>query len=302
MLNRIAKKLGDRSVIDRLSEQLSGSDFNTLLMEVFHRRTSQTRPKQLLDLFNTSRFFAPSTVDPVRYKELEIEWLKHASEKGFQPIIFSPAAPLGTCSGVGHVHQNNVISAGRNCEIISDITNVMALQTASQLQKAPKAGRIKLATTHRLMRTQALASPEHTAHFGLLCLTTGGLDRGNYEFELSQLEEHLRYHSKMISSYAGSSNVETRILVAEDKLRDPLSQLISKLKNFSVKLLDEPLRGDYYYPIRFQTYLITEEAEINLADGGVVDWTQKLISNKKQRFFISASGLELIYKLLIARP
>ncbi len=300
MLDRISKKLGDKSIIDKLSEQLSGSDFNTLLMEVFHRRSNRIPPKQLLNLFNTSRFFSPSIVDPVQYKELEIEWLKYAKAEGFQPTIFSPAAPLGICSSIAHMHQNNVISAGRNCEIVSDITNVMALHTASLLKKEPNTGNINLATTHRLMRTQTLASAEHTAHFGLICLTTGGLDTGSYAFEVRQLEKHLCYHSEMIGNYADSYKVETRILLSEEKLRKPVNQLIEKLKGFSIVLLEEPLSGDYYYPLRFQTYLITEDSEINLADGGVVDWTQKLLSNKKQRFFISACGLELVYKLLLS--
>jgi len=300
MLDRITKKLGDQSIIDKLSEELSGSDFNTLLLEIFQRRAKHTQPKQVLDLFNNSRFFAPSTVDPIRYKELEIEWLKHASQVGFQPQIYSPATPLGTCSTIAHVHQNNVISAGRNSEIVSDITNVMALQTAARIKAGSNVDYLKMAATHRLMRTQALPSPAHTAHFGLICLTTGGLDTGSYKFELNQLEEHFRYHSSMLSRYAGNNKVETRISLSEKNLRDPLNQLITGLPDFNVKLLEKPLSGDYYYPLRFQTYLLTEDAEINLADGGVVDWTQKLLSNKKQRFFISACGLELVYKLLIS--
>lgn len=86
-----------------------------------------------------------------------------------------------------------------------------------------------------------------------------------------------------------------------DKLSEELSG-----SDFNTLLMDifkrrTALTGDYYYPLRFQTYLITGESEINLADGGVVDWTQKLLSNKRQRFFISANGLELAYKLPLSK-
>jgi hypothetical protein len=40
-----------------------------------------------------------------------------------------------------------------------------------------------------------------------------------------------------------------------------------------------------------------EIREFEIADGGLVDWTQQLLNNKKERFFISGFGLEILNKL-----
>ena len=38
-------------------------------------------------------------------------------------------------------------------------------------------------------------------------------------------------------------------------------------------------------------------SEIEIADGGFVDWTQQLLGNRKERLLISGFGMGLIYKL-----
>jgi hypothetical protein len=35
---------------------------------------------------------------------------------------------------------------------------------------------------------------------------------------------------------------------------------------------------------------------LNLIDGGFTDWTQRLLSNGKERLFVSALGIELLAK------
>jgi hypothetical protein len=37
--------------------------------------------------------------------------------------------------------------------------------------------------------------------------------------------------------------------------------------------------------------------ELEIADGGMVDWTQKLLNDKKERYCIFGFGLELMIKL-----
>ena len=54
----------------------------------------------------------------------------------------------------------------------------------------------------------------------------------------------------------------------------------------------------YYCLAQFKTFLQYKGNQINLSDGGFVDWTQQLLSNKKHRLFISGIGTELVYKLM----
>lgn len=44
----------------------------------------------------------------------------------------------------------------------------------------------------------------------------------------------------------------------------------------------------YYNTLCFKTHAVTPDGNrLELADGGVADWTQKLLSNAKERLFIS---------------
>ena len=49
----------------------------------------------------------------------------------YEPVELSPLAPLGTSSVVGTVHQNKVVSTSRNSEVLSDPTNVLALEAGT---------------------------------------------------------------------------------------------------------------------------------------------------------------------------
>ena len=55
--------------------------------------------------------------------------------------------------------------------------------------------------------------------------------------------------------------------------------------------------GEYYKLVQFKFFIVRNGQEINLSDGGFVDWTQKLIPNKKHRLIISGVGTELIHKM-----
>jgi hypothetical protein len=57
------------------------------------------------------------------------------------------------------------------------------------------------------------------------------------------------------------------------------------------------LEHRYYDRVRFSLNLVHRGQEINLADGGLVDWTQRLTGNKKERLFTSGIGLELLLKI-----
>jgi len=48
---------------------------------------------------------------------------------------------------------------------------------------------------------------------------------------------------------------------------------------------------------RVEEYLRRRLEEWEIADGGFVDWTQRLLGNRKERLLISGFGLELLVKM-----
>jgi hypothetical protein len=97
--NLIAEKKGYTQLLNEL-EKLSGSELNSLLLELFRNRTKKISPAELLKQFEKNRFAAPSSVDPIIFKQLELKCLKIAAEKIFSVVTLSPLTPLGTCSVV----------------------------------------------------------------------------------------------------------------------------------------------------------------------------------------------------------
>ena len=298
----VAKKTGYANLFNDLSEKLSASELNTLLLEVFRTRAKKMRPAELLRQFEKNRFALPSEVEPIRFKEFEIRCLEIAKSKGFTPITLSPLAPFGTCSAVAFVDQNNVVSALRGTEVVSDATNVFALLMARELKKKKDHGLIKYTATQRHVRSQGLSDPAFTAHFGIFCLATGGPDTGSFTFELEQLLDHINIHFAVYSNEfdLGKERLLLKIFLKEENetFHQRLKESIKNIDNaVAIQIERQSDPGNYYKLVRFKFFLVRNEQEINLSDGGFVDWTQQLIPNKKHRMLISGVGTELIYKM-----
>jgi len=300
--NLFAAKMGYTNLFEELSEKIPASELNTLLLELFRTRAKKVKPVELLRQFEKNRFASPSEVDTINFKEFELRCLKLAKNKGFVPITLSPLAPFGTCSAVAFVDQNNIVTALRGTEVVSDATNVFALLMAKELKKTKDNEPLKYAATHRHVRSQALSNPAFTAHFGIFCLATGGVDTGSFSFELDQLLDHVTIHLAVYSNEFDLSKERLLLKIFLKEKNEIFQQkLKDRMKNMNDSMVIQIERqvnpGDYYKLVQFKFFLVRNGQEINLSDGGFVDWTQKLIPNKKHRLVISGIGTELIYKM-----
>jgi len=300
--NLFAAKMGYTNLFEELSEKIPASELNTLLLELFRTRAKKVKPAELLRQFEKNRFASPSEVDTINFKEFELRCLKLAKNKGFVPITLSPLAPFGTCSVVAFVDQNNIVTALRGTEVVSDATNVFALLMAKELKKTKDNEPLKYAATHRHVRSQALSNPAFTAHFGIFCLATGGVDTGSFSFELDQLLDHVTIHLAVYSNEFDLSKERLLLKIFLKEKNEIFQQkLKDRMKNMNDSMVIQIERqvnpGDYYKLVQFKFFLVRNGQEINLSDGGFVDWTQKLIPNKKHRLIISGVGTELIHKM-----
>ena len=69
IINRIEKDAGVPRLVDILSDRLAPTDLQSLLLEVYARRTRKRDPKALLDDHIANRFTRPSASDPARFLE-----------------------------------------------------------------------------------------------------------------------------------------------------------------------------------------------------------------------------------------
>ncbi len=295
-----AEKTGRPDLLNILTQKLSASEFNTLMLEVFRQRAERLKPAEVLRQYRQNRFVQASAIEPIRFGEFELYLLREAARAGFAPVELSPLSPFGACSVVGPTSQNKIVSAMRGTEVTADATNVLALESvlrrqATQFPVEP----LRLCTAHRHVRAQALEQPGHTAHFKVFCMTTAGRDTGSFAFERRSLLEHWAFYRTYLQEKLGFG-VFFRIksLAATPQERRFVQSIAEELTalNWPFDLTVHVPESQPYYRI-LQTKLVIRagEQELEIADSGFTDWTQRLSGNRKERFLISGMGTGLLY-------
>src|SRR5688500_15505142 len=128
ILQRILAEPGLEGLLEILTERLAPTDLQSLLMAVYRERASQQTTARVIDQYANNRFVRPSPID-LRAR-LELDRLALDSASAFEALDLSPLCPLGTVSRLGPVDQNNMVTTIRNSEVVSDCTNVLALECA----------------------------------------------------------------------------------------------------------------------------------------------------------------------------
>src|ERR1700691_6485586 len=105
MLNRIARESGVADILDALSDRLSPTDLQSLLLEVSRRKAARIGPADLLSRFERARFARPSALGAEEVTAFDqLAW--SLLPDGYDALLLSPLAPLGSSSVVGTVDQN----------------------------------------------------------------------------------------------------------------------------------------------------------------------------------------------------
>jgi len=125
IVDKILERAGDAHVLSLLAENLSGTELNSLLLEVFNQRTASQSPAQLLKNYQTNRFVKPADLPVLEMKQTELDLLKIFQKYLFEPIELSPVAILGTCSVVAPENKKKILSALRGTELLPIATNAM---------------------------------------------------------------------------------------------------------------------------------------------------------------------------------
>lgn len=307
IIERILRNAEIPDLLEALTNRLTLSDLQSLLLEVYRRRAKALTSGHLLKQYEQNRFVQPAKVSP--QKLLEFDRVAYALlPAGFEVIELSPVCPLGATSIVAPVDQNNAVTTIRNSEVCSDSTNVLALECArrrraSRRDKSASPGEIKLCASHRLLRAQTFDSPASFPHFRIFSLCTAGRDKGSYTFEIASLIEHIEFYAHLLAELKRTGypigGVRVCLVVFDPTRYAVLEAAVSERLSTSCPRLDLGFvqeYGDsqgYYAGVRFQIYATDlSGTEYFLVDGGFTDWTQQLLSDRKERLLISGMGSE----------
>lgn len=283
----------DDAVRGALNEGLAASALWSLLLGVMERRARQKTAAALLEQWRNDRFVEPCGIDQRTLNELDAQLLAAASV--FAALELAPLAPLGTCSGVALTSQNRVVATARGTEVVSDPTNVLALECALRLRATPD-GIVKLATSHRCTRAQAVPDvPGFAAHFRMFCLASAARERKDRAFVTGALVEHIKTHWDALDrleqhGYSfGPRMLTLKSTLAKRRLAERIAAELPGIPTAHAELAH-----DYYDGLRFMIDVTLPHASsLPLVDGGAFDWLKKLGANDKLVFVASGFGSQL---------
>jgi len=276
-----------------LSDGLPASALWSLLLDVFARRAARRSPAELLRQWERDGFVGPAAVDQRTLTALDGHLL--AAAAGFEAIELSPLAPLAACSAVGPTSQNKIVSALRGTEVVSDPTNVLALECARRLRAEPEQT-VRLVTCHRCVRAQEVPKqPGFAPHFRIVCLATAGREQPDHALTVDALGEHIATHLAAFDRLErhGYAFPDRRVTLLATAARAPLADRIAAAVG-GAPVVRDVLAHAYYDGLRFQISTRTVDGDdVSLVDGGSFDWLGTLTSNRRLVFIASGMGAQL---------
>lgn len=294
-LSRILARHGD-GIVGVLTDGLAGSDLTSLLLEVTRRRAHRVTPAEVMRRFSTDRFVRPGAVPfaAVRWAE---DRMIEALPAGVEVVMLAPLVPTGLHAVVAGVDQRNVVSTIRATDVAADPTTGLALEAVRRRQallasesKSPQV--VHLATVQRVTRAQRFDGALSFAHFTLGGMVSAGRDRGNHAFECDSVEDHVAVMARVVAA----TGLEAAWL--EWTSFDPAAGRVAACAEGAARSMGLGWRvvgragRAYYRHFRFKLVAEVDGEDVDVGDGGDVDWGAGLLASQKERMLISGIGLE----------
>jgi hypothetical protein len=282
------------AAFEQLATGLAGSDLHSVLLEVMRRRAESRAPADVLAQYLRDVFCSPAAIDLRTSHAVDGHLLEAADE--FEALELSPVAPLGVSSAVAKTGQNRVLSALRMTEVVSDPTNVLALECARRL-RADHDTPVHLATSQRVVRTQPVPKrPGLSQHFRIFVLASGGREAKDHAFTVQTFLMHIRTMLRALDrleqhGYAfGARRVEILTTSEREALGDRIQE------SLAITTSRKPLEHAYYSAgLRYQIWVTAPDgSEVPLIDGGAFDWLATLAANRRAVFIATGTGAQLI--------
>jgi hypothetical protein len=309
IVTQILQRIGQPDLVRILTEDLTGTELNSILLDVFSNTSSKVSPPHLLNRYQSNRFVKPADLPALELKKMEVDVLELLNRFSFEPIELSPVSVLGSCSVVATADQNKILSALRGTEVLADATNAIALHICDLKQNkkfSDRAGMISFSTVQRHIRTQQITGKGFTPHFKIACLVTAGIDTGSFSFEKEALLKHMLAMKELYLNYYNVDGISFRFLCrkhgydSSERLAEQVKEfVVGKHPELSIDIVKSPEKEiDYYKGIQYKVDIHVKGKTYEIGDGGFVDWTQQLLQNKKERMLSTGIGFDFMYRIM----
>jgi hypothetical protein len=142
------------------------------------------------------------------------------------------------------------------------------------------------------------------SHFGVLGRVSAGRDTGDRAFERTHAPAHLTYLADVLRAEGA-----TRVEIALTTLAPAFAVVSDAVRaafdgRTDVDVVDDPDRAagrDYYSGFCFDVAVHVGAERMGVADGGFVDWSRRLLGNRKERMLISGLGVDRLTAIMRSR-
>ena len=201
-------------------------------------------------------------------------------------------APLAVCSAVARTSQNRIVSALRGTEVVSDPTNVLALECAARLQ-ADASAVVRLAASHRAVRAPPVPGNRASRRTSVVLPRQRRREQANRDVRGGEVQRHITTHLCPRSFEANGYAFPNRKLnvLATSERTEVADRIAASISGIAVSRGE--LTHEYYDGLRFQIAVGGQDGGIPLIDGGAFDWLSTLTSNRKMAYVASGMGSQL---------
>jgi hypothetical protein len=310
IVTKILKRTGHDDLWRTLTEDLRGTELNSILLELMDVSASKLTPPMLLNQYQRNRFVKPSDLPVIELKRMELDLFEIFNRFLFEPIDLSPVSAFGSCSVVATADQKKILSALRGTEVLADATNAIALHVCDIKQRhkmnPDRETRMRFSAIQRHLRTQQISGKGFTPHFKIACLVTAGVDTGGFGFEKESLCEHLSTMKELYLNYFKADRLSLRFQCRKGGYSDSITLanavrefVLKKHRDLSIDIIEHPDKEiDYYKGIQYKIDIEVKGKSYEIGDGGFVDWTQQLLQNRKERMLSTGIGFDFMYRIL----
>lgn len=182
--------------------ELDNRTLNTLMLEIFQKRSEKVLPHEVLDKYKKdNQFYCPSKEDLRVINEYNNVFLSLLPKK-YEAIELSPIVPFGSNISFTNLSQKNIATTIKNSEVCSDATTALTLEACKrrqELYRNPETinEEVNLATIKKVLRMQRFDYEKgYLQHFSQFAMLSAG--RKKYEFESDKMKEHIESWLKVL--------------------------------------------------------------------------------------------------------
>lgn len=265
---------------------LSAEELRVILNDVARARAASASEADLMAAWRQDPFLDPSSSDPRSVLALQAR-LWQALPRDFAAVTLSPFAALGSVTRLSGTGQNRVISTMRGNELVYDPLHPLAFEASRRRRLGHP--RVHLAASEKVAHAwDAAPGAHHETHFGLV---SSAPDGGGLSTEAELLTTHLSFWAEALLPAMPQVSIE--VVAWVDPVRELLDGL-EALKHERVAWCEDDQR--WRHPYSVVAFRVRTQTGAVLGDGGVVQWTQALTGNRKDRAVASGISLDQALK------